>query len=143
MSNKIPKDRKCSQCGSDKTYVKKNGHVQWYFQNKNPKLPLCGKCWAESWRDKNPLKVRQYKQKQLEHQIFFLGKSITLDKPIPRTGICTMCKMSLKKGEIKATVMHHVKYDSNNPLAYTIELCQSCHNIEHALWKPKQKTSSS
>jgi len=43
----------------------------------------------------------------------------------PRIGICSRCEWE------GITHMHHLKYDENNPTAYTIELCPSCHTKTH------------
>ena len=64
-----------------------------------------------------------------KNRITFKGKSILL-KFNPRIGICSNCKKSVQKGEIKRTDIHHEKYDELNPLNYTIELCTSCHTKE-------------
>lgn len=39
----------------------------------------------------------------------------------------------LKKNayELGKTHLHHTKYDANNPLANTVELCISCHTTLH------------
>lgn len=53
--------------------------------------------------------------------VSFKGKTITLDFE-PRKGICSNC------GKKDAhTHLHHTKYDENDPLANTVELCASCH----------------
>jgi len=63
-----------------------------------------------------------YKNKRLKYR----GKSIVYDKNI-RTGTCHFCKKSTTKKEITRTVLHHLKYDNSNPLAWTVEICLSCH----------------
>jgi len=76
-----------------------------------------------------------YKNKNLKYK----GKTIYFDKDI-RIGICSYCKRSKAKGEITHTQLHHYKYDDNYPLAYTDEVCLSCHyNID---WKNKKKINS-
>jgi len=44
-----------------------------------------------------------------------------------KTGICHFCKKSVKKREIAWTGLHHLKYDKHAPLAWTVEVCASCH----------------
>ena len=44
-----------------------------------------------------------------------------------RTGVCHFCEKSDKKGEVSRTVLHHLKYDDSKPLAWTVEVCPSCH----------------
>jgi len=63
-----------------------------------------------------------YKDKRLKYR----GKSIVFDKDI-RTGVCHFCKKSTKKKEITRTVLHHLKYNNSDPLAWTVEICLSCH----------------
>ena len=38
----IPIGRKCSRCGTDKTYVNKKGHANWY---KDDEEILCQQCY--------------------------------------------------------------------------------------------------
>jgi len=63
-----------------------------------------------------------YKNKRLKYR----GKSIVYDKDI-RTGECHFCKKSTNKKEITRTVLHHLKYNDSKPLAWTVEVCLSCH----------------
>ena len=42
-----------------------------------------------------------------------------------------------RKGEIKLTNLHHEKYDENDPLAHTVELCVECHNKKEP--RPRNK----
>ena len=65
-------------------------------------------------------------------KIRFKDKRVNVGKN-PRIGICSKCK---KKG---LTHMHHEKYDPNNPLKYTKELCPKCHTkLESKKRNPKQ-----
>lgn len=57
--------------------------------------------------------------------VSYKGKTIQLDFE-PRRGICSSCNK-----EDEHTHLHHIKYDDRDPLANTIELCQSCHAFEH------------
>ncbi|KKN76225.1 hypothetical protein LCGC14_0372510 [marine sediment metagenome] len=59
----------------------------------------------------------------------FKGKTIQLDFE-PRKGYCSKCG---KKDD--HTVLHHTAYLEKDPLAYTVELCASCHNKEHSSGK--------
>lgn len=57
--------------------------------------------------------------------VSFKGKTIQLDFE-PRKGICSDC------GKIDChTHLHHEKYDEDNPLAFTVEVCQKCHSNRH------------
>jgi len=79
---------------------------------------------------KSRLKYRLNDLKRKKKRINFKGKLIGLEKE-PRIGICSKCGKSVKKGEIKRTNLHHLKYDPKNPLNHTIELCVGCHNKIH------------
>lgn len=61
-----------------------------------------------------------------KNRILFQGKSILL-KNNPRKNVCSKC------GNKGYTHMHHTKYDFNNILKHTKELCPSCHTKEG--WK--------
>lgn len=63
-----------------------------------------------------------YKYKRLKYR----GINMVFDKDI-RTGICHFCKKSARKGQITRTILHHLKYDDSDPLAWTVEVCPSCH----------------
>lgn len=47
----------------------------------------------------------------------------------PRKGICFFCE---EKNIL--THIHHMKYDDENPLDFTIELCVSCHRKMHMIF---------
>ncbi len=61
------------------------------------------------------------------------GRYVFLRK---REGICQACKRDIKDGEIKATSIHHLFYDKEDPTKYTIELCHRCHMHYHRLTGP-------
>jgi len=49
-----------------------------------------------------------------------------------RTGVCQICNKSVKEGEIRNTILHHLQYEDTDPLAWTVEVCADCHfNIHH------------
>jgi len=53
-------------------------------------------------------------------------KKLFFDQDI-KTGICYFCK---KEGRIQKhpkTSLHHIKYDNQDPLLWTIEVCLRCH----------------
>ena len=58
---------------------------------------------------------------RLRARIKFQGRTKSVGRN-PRTGICSLCR---HKGQ---TDIHHMRYDRNDLLAHTIELCDSCHN---------------
>ena len=123
--------KKCTICGSTTTYLRNGKWEEWYHWE--GKL-MCSKCYAKRnakrYRQNNPEKVKTADRRKQERILYFKGREIRLKYP-PRRGICSKCGRSVVKGEIKKTNIHHEKYDENNPLAHTIELCVSCHVQVH------------
>ena len=56
----------------------------------------------------------------------YLGERKYYDQDI-KTGICYFCKKEGRAQKSKVTNLHHVKYDHRDYLAWTIEVCKSCH----------------
>ena len=56
----------------------------------------------------------------------YLGDQKYFDQEI-RTGVCFFCKREGRSQKSKITNLHHAKYDHSDPLAWTIEVCTSCH----------------
>lgn len=52
--------RICSNCGSDKTYVSKNGHEQWRYDKEGN--IICNKCHVKEWYVKNRDKKLDYQK---------------------------------------------------------------------------------
>jgi hypothetical protein len=114
---------------------KKEYHKQYYLDNKE-KIKERGKKYyydnkekcktvRKKYRDENKEKVRKWvKEWRQNHHLVFLGKQITLDN-IERTLLCICCRFQ------GSTDLHHLKYDLNDPLKYTVELCGSCHALWH------------
>jgi len=145
--------RECQCCHNNETYIDKKRNVPVW--NKTETGYLCKKCGDKQYRNDNLEKSRLYhhnwrikNQKRLEREgheyylknkekwpdkkrVLFKNKRIKLDKN-PRKGICSKCGNSGK------TNLHHKKYDGNDPLANTIELCVSCHKKEHPLLRDEQ-----
>lgn len=44
-----------------------------------------------------------------------------------KTGVCYFCKKEGRAQRSKTTVLHHVKYNNDDPLEWTIEICTKCH----------------
>jgi hypothetical protein len=61
-----------------------------------------------------------------KRRLNYLGDNIYFDKEI-RTGTCYLCKRNGRTQKSKTTVLHHLKYDHSDKLAWTIEVCSSCH----------------
>ena len=56
----------------------------------------------------------------------YLGQKKYFDQDI-RTGECYFCKKEGRAQKSARTYLHHVKYDHKDYLAWTIEVCASCH----------------
>ncbi len=63
-----------------------------------------------------------YKNKRLKYR----GRNMVFDKDI-KTGACQFCEKLTKKKKYTRTVLHHLKYQDSDPLAWTVEICPSCH----------------
>ena len=116
--------RICFNCGSDKTYVRKDGIEHWYNRNDNW---YCNKCYMKlidnpKW---HPITNPMWNSITNPKHLVFKGKTIQLKERV-LTGVCSLCGTADRK-----TNMHHIKYHDNDPLKDTIELCQSCHVKEH------------
>jgi hypothetical protein len=121
-ASRVSNNRVCFGCGSKTTnFDLRRGkpHWRWYGG-------YCEKCNNKLF--KNP----KYKPESSKRVLYFKtwGRRVYLKNPV-RKGVCARCLKSVIKGEIKLTHMHHIQYDLKDPLAYTIELCNSCHKREH------------
>ena len=107
--------------------------VRHYWANKNNPDYLArkkekDKRWRLSHLEYKRRKDREYFQnnreriyQQFRKRILFQGRVIAVGRN-PRSGICSIwCR-------IGRTDIHHTKYDPNNVLAHTMELCDGCHN---------------
>jgi hypothetical protein len=72
---------------------------------------------------------KKYNDKYNIRKIKFIDRQIIIDKN-PKSGYCSWCPNNIHDGSCKVTNMHHIKYDKNNVLANTIEICASCHAKE-------------
>ena len=76
------------------------------------------------YRENNREKINENNKRTNKFAFAYKGKTVYVGHN-PRKGICTQC------GKQKKTVLHHEKYDDDNPLAHTVELCYQCHKITH------------
>ena len=53
-------------------------------------------------------------------------KKLFFDQDI-KTGICYFCKKEGRRQLHPKTSLHHIKYDNQDPLLWTIEVCLKCH----------------
>jgi len=61
-----------------------------------------------------------------KRRITYLGDQKFFDQEV-RTGICYLCKREGRAQKKKTTVLHHLNYEHSDPLAWTLEVCTSCH----------------
>ena len=61
-----------------------------------------------------------------KRRLTYLGDEKYFDQEV-RTGVCFFCQRDGRAQKAKKTYLHHVKYDHSDPLAWTIEVCNSCH----------------
>lgn len=135
------KDRACFNCGSEKTYIDKRGCASWH--NHNGKW-CCLKCHNKlvtnpKWHPiNNPITNPR--------RITFKNKQCIVTNECPRTGTCSVCHKKIGDKYVNChdetrileyTIIHHKKYDHNNKLDHTIELCPQCHKKEHLRLKKK------
>lgn len=133
--------RVCFACGSDSTYTWNESHY-WFVNrdiNTNSIIGfLCRRCYAKIIerpnRDKEKVQFQNTKRMKFKNRIVFLRRPL-------RIGVCNLCRAVL--GEINtqldkkcnATHIHHEAYDDNNPIKFTIEVCQSCHiSVRNDRW---------
>ena len=69
--------------------------------------------------------IKNYKSWS-KRRINYLGDDRFFDQDI-KTGICYFCKQVGRPNKSEITLLHHTKYDQSDPLAWTIEVCKSCH----------------
>jgi hypothetical protein len=120
--------RECYCCGSIKTYVdKKRDNPHWYGNGIEGQW-LCESCENKYIKNPkwHPITHIIYSPRQMQFKP--LGRQIIL-KQDPRIGVCNFCR-AVRGIDCKVTHMHHDedRYDLEDPLRYTIELCVSCHS---------------
>ena len=118
-STVLQNKRICRICNSD---IANDGNRQhWYRYNNGW---ICKVC-----------KDRIYRKPRLSR---YKNKRIVNDKRV-LTGFCMCCRKNVLDNSCKVTVMAHIQYDDNNPLANRIELCSRCHAIYDWEKRMKQK----
>jgi len=82
------------------------------------------KAVRKRYRENNPEQIKENNNRTNKYAFAYKGKTVYVGHN-PRKGICTKC------GKQKKTVLHHEKYDDENPLAHTVEMCYQCHKKTH------------
>src|SRR5215831_18144005 len=111
--------RICSICNSivSNSWNKK-GHRIWYRCENGY---TCSKCYRRMRRNTVSY-VKKYNDKKNLLHLTYKEKVVYVKNRL-LTGKCSLCDKSIQNNEIRKTDMHHLKYDDNDPSAYTIELC--------------------
>jgi len=128
--------RKCTTCGLEanseaELELFKKGKVYRYGR-----MPFCKQCANKTNRKDGKYYLSRLMSSRRSHckenpkRITFEGKRIQL-KDNPRTNVCHNCGRKYPEELRQQTAMHHIEYNSEDPLAFTVELCFSCHTSFH------------
>ena len=116
----------------EKIKARMEPYMKEYREKNKDVIKVQRKEYRNANKDKLREKIKEWKLKneqyikiwQQSHQLIFLGKHITVDN-IEKTFHCICCRFQ------GSTSLHHMKYDLNDPLKYTVELCRRCHTMWH------------
>jgi len=134
--------RQCYGCSSIETYIDRKGNAHWYG-NGTTNLWLCEKCdnkyvknpkWHPITHPKtNPITSKKWNPingpKFSARRIAFRDKGVYLSYN-PRIGVCNLCRAVVGM-DCQRTHIHHERYVTNDPSAFTIEVCPKCHRYRH------------
>ena len=115
----------CYFCGSNKTRfwnrkTRTKGIVKierWRYVDDEI---FCLNCYERIFKPETT-KKRNSRRLTFEDKVLHVKEN-------PRIGVCNMCRAVFPFDCVK-TDMHHEKYNKNNPLKDTLELCPNCHII--------------
>jgi 5-methylcytosine-specific restriction endonuclease McrA len=120
---RAPKNHVCAACDSTIT-------INWHCHDEHW---YCNPCFLKYIR--NPARLYQeYRKNYAARRLLFQNTRLILDHN-PRKGVCSECGKingeifinTKGKESIVQTHIHHVEYDSANPLNHIVELCEGCH----------------
>jgi|SRR4029078_2988024 len=126
--------RFCYACGSDKSWIDKNGQEHW-LANKPTNLWICHRCRRRYLYDSNFNRLSNARRTKEtiritnQKRMYFKTRSIRLPEN-PRKGVCSWCNARVGI-DCKKTHMHHKQYHDDDPLKDTVELCNRCHRKAH------------
>lgn len=145
--------RICLDCGKEAFTIEDLEKFKKNKSSKHGRENLCNKChhlryWTpehrQKWLEKNPEYHKKWREahpdymtKILKKQFIFKEKRM-YPKENPRSNICSECGRSHPKDLTRQTHLHHIIYDEKNPLAWTVELCASCHVKLHKRLKQEK-----
>jgi len=111
---------------------KVKGIVRRYGKNNPALISILAYQRSRDWIQNHPEESKLHQRIAKKKRFGFKGKNVYLDHN-PRTGTCAICKKDCKAIG-RRTSLHHHSYDDKNPLAYTVEVCNSCHTIITHSW---------
>jgi hypothetical protein len=118
----------CYACGGTVSRI-------WYWNYDREDNSLCNQCFVRLYlREYHREHSRKRKEFWGPRRVSFKGKRVQLNF-IPRKGVCEWCHKTISRGEIKTTHIHHIEYDPTDPMAHTVEVCQSCHTTFHKMYE--------
>jgi len=139
----FPYLRKCRICGVE---AHNEEELNAFMRGKNSlygRDNLCRECSnklsrkggkyferVKLWRKNNPEIIKAQRKKSRVNRVLILGKGVCF-KENPRTNVCSICGRRYPEELKRQTSIHHYKYDPENLLAHTVELCTSCHAKDH------------
>ena len=120
--------RKCKVCGKEAHDEEDLKLFRVGQKNKYNRRNICKKCYNASPRTKV---MRDESNRKTNPKHFYFKDHNILPKNNPRTNICSNCLRRYPQELKKQTFIHHEEYINDDPLAHTIELCNSCHSRLH------------
>ena len=123
-------ERVCYSCGGHNE--KKNGGIDKnWFSNKPTRFLLCHRCYNDVCRKDYKAPPPKPRNLTINRAKKFTFKKKIILKHEVRVGVCNWCRRVMGI-DCRRTAMHHDgdRYDKNNPLRYTIEICDICHGSE-------------
>lgn len=130
------KGRICSNCGSEKTHITKEGWEQWYHRKDDYNKLLCCSCYWKIYPQPKEDKRKHWNNIK-NNRLDFCGVNIILSFPLPRD-ICEVCDITKKERRIDR---HHYFYCRIIPWACTISICKKCHGKITNKGKIKSKST--
>ena len=93
-------------------------------------LMICNKCGNEH-DTKKKICNSCFNEKYNKQSIRYKEKYTRIPNTKLRKNVCFRCEKVYPDDLDEQTILHHITYDSDNPLDNTIELCRSCHTALH------------
>lgn len=138
------------QCGKSETHIgrwkehwrnHKNGwicnrcyckHVK-HLKNKEQENQYCKEYYnknKEYFKEYFAKRTKEYVKNNNSKRLKYKDKQIRIKQNI-KTGYCSRCSNNIYDGSCNLTSLHHIRYNDDDPLKHTIELCNPCHRKQH------------